>query len=340
MTTMRAVVQTAYGDPQHVLEVRDVERPTPRDDEVLVRVRAASVHADVWHVITGIPYVLRWMGAGIRRPNPVIPGTDLAGTVEAVGSSIRTFAVGDRVFGESHRGMQWKNGGSFAEYVAVPADVLAAIPTGVTFETAAAVPTAGYITLINLRGDATIEAGQHVLVNGAAGGVGSMAVQIAKARGATVTAIDRADKLDALRQLGADHVVDYQHDDITHSRCRFDLIFDVASTLRLAACRRILTDDGTFVVIGHDHYGGRGHRVLGSIPLMFGLMARSLFDRHLPKPDTSMPPKDGIMRELAELLANARLTPLVHATYPLDRVHEAMRELQSGNVIGKILLTP
>ncbi|TPV92759.1 MAG: NAD(P)-dependent alcohol dehydrogenase [Myxococcales bacterium FL481] len=340
MTMMRAVVQTAYGDPQRVLELREVERPTASHGEVVVRVHATSVHADVWHVVTGLPYVLRWMGAGAKRPTPAIPGIDFAGEVHATGPGVREIGVGDRVFGESHRGLQWKNGATFAEFATVPASILAKIPVNVDFATAAAVPTAGYIALANLRGEATVQPGHHVLINGAAGGVGTIALQLVKAQGAAVTAVDRADKLPPLRQLGADHLIDYQREDVTRSASRFDLIFDVASTLRLADCRRILSERGRFVVIGHDHYGSQGRRLLGSIPSMMGLMLRSLFDRHLPKPILDMPPKAEVMRELAARLADGSLTPLVHAKYPLSRVHEAMRALQSGDGVGKILLVP
>lgn len=199
---MKAIYQTRYGRPDEVLELRHIAEPVLGEHEVLVRVRAASVHADVWHVITGFPWVLRLMGSGVRRPHPAVPGTDLAGSVEAVGSKVTRFKPGDAVFDESRGGMQWKNGGTFAEYAAVPEGELALIPQGITFEQAAALPTPGYIALANLRGRASPQPGQHVLINGAAGGVGSIALQIARARGARVTGVDRTDKLDNASRAG------------------------------------------------------------------------------------------------------------------------------------------
>src|SRR5680860_1243746 len=188
---MRAVVQDRYGSAD-VLQVRDVDTPVVGDDEVLVRVRAASVHPDVWHVVSGRPYVLRLMGSGLRRPRNRVPGTDVAGQVEVVGRNVTRLRPGDEVFGETVSGYQWHNGGAFAEYVAVPERALAPKPRNVSFEQAAAVPTSGL----------------HALVNGAGGGVGAFAVQLAKAVGATVTGVDAAGKLDLLRSLGADHVID------------------------------------------------------------------------------------------------------------------------------------
>jgi NADPH:quinone reductase-like Zn-dependent oxidoreductase len=340
MKTMRAVFQSEYGDPQKVLTVAEVPVPRAGPGEVLVRVHAASVHADVWHVVRGIPYILRWMGAGARRPNPPIPGTDLAGTIVEIGAGVARFSVGDRVFGESTRAMQWRNGGTFAQYACAPADVLARIPEGIGFEDAACIPTAGIIAWNNLRGESAITNGQHVLINGAAGGVGRVALQIAKSRGAIVTGVDCAAKLDTMRHAGADHVIDYQNEDVIQGSNRYDLIFDVASNLRLRECRKILRDGGIYVVIGHDHYGKRGHRILGSLPRMLGLMARATFDRNLPRPDMSLLPKGEVMAELATLLANGALKPIVHATYPLDRVKDAMRELENESVIGKILIAP
>ncbi|WP_428268197.1 NAD(P)-dependent alcohol dehydrogenase [Haliangium sp.] len=337
---MKAVIQTGYGSPRDVLEVRDIDKPTIGPNQVLVRVRATSVHADVWHVVSGFPFVLRLMGSGLRRPTALVPGTDLAGIVEEVGKDVRRLNVGDEVFGESLMGMQWQNAGAFAEYVAAPEEGLVLKPDNVSFEQAAAVPTAGYIVLINLRGRAAIQSGQHVLINGAAGGVGSIALQIAKARGATVTAVDHTDKLDLLRQLGADEVIDYTREDCTLGEPRYDLVFDVASTLKLSHSERVLKPDGVVVVIGHDHYGSVGRRIFGSIPLMVGLMARSIFDRHLDRPDTSMPDKQQSMNELRDLLASGQLTPVIDRTYPLEQVGEAMQRLQDGRGLGRILLTP
>lgn len=339
---MKAVVQTGYGEPHDVLEVREIDPPPVGEREVLVRVHAASVHADVWHVVRGYPWILRLMGSGLRRPSPPVPGTDLAGTVEAVGSAVTRFAPGDAVFGESRGGSQWKNGGAWAELAAVPEDELALKPEGVSFEQAACVPTAGNIAIANLRGRARIEPGQHVLVNGAAGGVGSLALQIAKARGARVTGVDHTDKLELLRVLGADEVIDYTREDATDGSAgaRYDLVFDVASTLKPSACKRVLTPAGVYVVIGHDHYGTLGRRLFGSVPAMLWLMVCGLFQRHLPRPDFSLPPKPEVMAELRGLLAGGALTPAVDRTLPLDAAAEALRYLQTGRAAGKVLLTP
>ena len=174
---MRAIIQDRYGAPEEVLHVREIDTPAPGPDEVLVRVRAPSVHADVWHVVTGYPCVLRLMGAGLRKPKQPVPGSDMAGTVEALGREVTRFAPGDAVFGETHRRMQWVNGGAYAEYVCVPQDVLSRKPEGITFEQAASVPTAGMIAVNNLRDRLWSESGQRVVINGAAGGAGSIAIQ-------------------------------------------------------------------------------------------------------------------------------------------------------------------
>ncbi len=337
---MKAVVQTGYGPPEEVLEVREIDQPQVGDDEVLVCVRASSVHADVWHVVTGLPYVLRLMGSGLLRPKARVPGTDLAGTIEAVGRNVTRFQVGDAVFGESHGGFQWTNGGAFAEFAAAPEAALARKPENVSFEQAAAVATAGYIALSNLRFEHALQPGHHVLINGAAGAVGSIALQVAKARGARVTGVDSTDKLELLRSLGADHVIDYMQADVTRSDERYDLIFDVASTLSISDCERIFTPTGNYVLIGHDHYGRAGRRVLGSIPSVFWLAARALFNRHLPSPFFSAPPKQAIMAELSELLGTGKLTPVIDRTFPFEDASEALRRLTKGHALGRIIIAP
>jgi NADPH:quinone reductase-like Zn-dependent oxidoreductase len=213
---MKAIVQDRYGPPD-VLELRDIDKPVVNDGEVLIRVHAASVHPDVWHVLRGLPYVLRIMGAGLLRPKNSIPGTDVAGHVESVGKEVALFQPGDEVFGESVRGHQWHNGGAYAEYVSVPENALALKPANITFEQAAAVPTSGLIALQGLHEYGQVHAGQKVLINGAAGGVGTIAVQLAKAYGAEVTGVDSARKLEMIRSLGADRVIDYAREDFTRS---------------------------------------------------------------------------------------------------------------------------
>lgn len=338
---MQAIVQTAYGPAERVLALGEVERPEPAPDEVLVRVEAASVHADVWHVVTGRPYVVRLFGSGLRRPSPAIPGTDFAGVVEAVGSAVSRFRPGDEVFGESHRGMQWKNGGTFAEYVTAPEDVLAIKPKNVSFAEAAAVPTPGTIALFNLQMGKLLRAGAKVLVNGAAGAVGSVVVQMAKAEGAHVTAVDRGDKLDLLRAIGADEVIDYTRTDCTEPGPRYDLVFDVASTLSLARSKRVLAPEGIYVFIGHDHFGKATGPLLGSVPRAVGLGLWALFDKHLPSLDLSATiPKRECMERLAALLATGALRPLIDRTLPLSEAARALSLLQEGNLRGRLVLTP
>ncbi len=334
---MRAVVQDGYG-PAERLAVREIPVPMPAADEVLVRVRAASVHADVWHAVTGIPFILRLMGSGVVRPRQPVPGTDLSGVVESVGSSVTRFSVGDEVFGETLRGLQWCNGGAYAEYAAVPASGLALKPPGVSFEHAAAVPTSGLIALFNLRNIGRLAPGHRVLVNGAGGGVGTLAVQIARALGGNVTAVDDSTKQDLLRRLGADRVIDYGQEDFTLGPDRYDLIFDIPGNHGFLGCRKALSPSGRWVLIGHDGYGRAGRRAVGVIPYMFMMLGRSVFIRQLPRPDFSTPDKTADLALLAELLAGGKLTPVVDEVYPLDQVPAAMLRMQAGRVKGKLVI--
>lgn len=336
---MRAVVQHAYGRPADVLRVEDVEPPAPQDDEVLVRMRAASLHADVWHVVTGRPRVLRLMGAGLRRPKRTVPGTDVAGVVEAVGARVTRFRPGDAVFGETTKGIQWANAGAFAELVAAPEEAIATKPAKVSFEEAAAVPTSGIIALSILRATRRIAPDDHVLVNGAGGGVGVLAVQIAKADGAIVTAVDHAPKLDMLRSIGADDVVDAR-DDYTARGPRYDVVFDVPGNRPFSRVRRSLRPGGKYVLVGHDQYGAVGRRWLGSIPRAFRLMAMAPFVAELPRADIGTLDKAALLGEFARLMDAGKLRPIVERAFPLDRVVDAFRLLESGTVRGKIVLTP
>jgi NADPH:quinone reductase-like Zn-dependent oxidoreductase len=334
---MKAIVHHGYGSPDAVLELREIDKPVVKDDEVLVRVRATSVHPDVWHVVSGRPYVLRLMGAGVLRPKSRVPGTDVAGQVESVGKSVTRFRPGDEVFGETVRGYQWRNGGAFAEYVSAPEEALALKPDGVTFEQAAAVPNSGLIALLNLQ-QGQLKPGHNVLVNGAGGGVGAIAVQLAKAHGATVTGVDSTKKLDMIRAIGADRVIDYTKEDFTRAGERYDLIFDVPGGHPFSECRRVLKPDGVYVLIGHDHFGQVGRRWWGSLPRFLGLMVLSLFVRQLPKPNFSMPSKQEQMAVLRELMEAGKLTPVVDRTYPLEEVPEAMRRLAAGDTRGRIVI--
>jgi NADPH:quinone reductase-like Zn-dependent oxidoreductase len=336
---MKAIVQDHYGSPND-LELREVEKPAVGDDEVLVRVRAASIHPDVWHVVAGHPYVLRLMGAGSLRPKNPIPGTDMAGIVESAGKSVTRFRPGDPVFGETIAKQQWINGGAYAEYVSAPQDSLALKPDNVTFEQAASVPSSGYITLQNLRDRSRLEPGHAVLINGAGGGVGSLALQIAKAYGAHVTAVDSTGKLEMLRSLGADEVIDYTQEDFTRLGLRYDLIFDIPGNRPFSTFRRALKPDGRYVPIGHEHYGTSRRRLFGLIPHFLKLMFLSRFVKQLRGPGIPLPTKREAMTVLRELLDSGKITPIVDSTYPLSEVHEAFRHMMEDETKGKVILIP
>lgn len=333
---MRAIVQGRYGSVDD-LSLSEVPRPDPAEDEVLVRVRAASVHPDVWHVVAGRPAVLRLMGSGVRRPRERVPGTDVAGVVESVGSAVTRFEPGDEVFGETIRGVQWRNGGAFAEYATAPEDGVALKPSGVTFEEAAAVPTAGLIALNNLP-QRRVPFGSRVLVNGAAGGVGAIAVQLAKAYGAHVTGVDHASKLALVRSLGADRVIDYTSEDFTRSGEQWDLIFDVPGNHSFKAIRRALDPRGSYVLIGHDAFGATGHRWLGSIPRVLGLVARSAVSPQLRGGSFASPDKRQLMGTLASLLQTGQLRVVVDRIFPLSQAPQAMHHLMSGQSLGRVVV--
>ena len=336
---MKAIVQGGYGPPADVLKLGDVDEPVVQDDEVLVRVHAASVHPDVWHVVRGLPYVLRLMGAGLLKPKKRIPGTDVAGRVESVGRDVTHFRAGDEVFGETIEGYQWTNGGAFAERVSVPEDALAPKPANVTFEQAASVPTSGLIALHNLPNEGLLRSGRSVLINGAGGGVGALAVQIAKAYGATVTGVDSSDKLEMIRSLGADRVIDYAREDFTRSGERYDLIFDIPGNRPFAECRGDLTPGGKYVLIGHDRFGKGAGRWFGSVPRVLKLAVLSPFVSQLPSLGFAMPNKKDSMALLKDLLEAGKLTPVIDRTYPLTQVPEAIRYLEEGHARGKVVIT-
>jgi NADPH:quinone reductase-like Zn-dependent oxidoreductase len=334
---MRAIVQGRYGSPD-VLELREIDRPNVKDDEVLVRVRAASVHPDVWHAMRGVPYVLRIMGSGLRRPKNPVPGTDLAGVVESMGGNVTRFHPGDEVFGQSVGANLWGNGGTFAEYAAVPEARLQLKPANITFEQAASVLTSGQIAVQGIRDQGGIRSGRKVLINGAGGGVGTIAVQLAKAYGADVTAVDSAGKLDMLRSIGADRVVDYTQEDFTRTGERYDLILDIAGNHPWSDLRRALTPQGEYVLIGHDQYGGSGHRWFGSLGRFFKLMVISPFVSHLHPFRGTKDPGDRLA-VLKELLEAGKINPVIDRTFPLSEVPEAIRYLESGQTQGKVVIT-
>jgi NADPH:quinone reductase-like Zn-dependent oxidoreductase len=339
---VKAIVQHAYGPADRVLELREIDKPTPKDDEVLVRVRAASMHPDVWHVIAGFPYVLRLMGNGLTRPKKTVPGTDLAGVVEGIGKNVARFKIGDEVFGES-TGFGWHNGGAFAELAAVPEKLLARKPVNMSFEQAAAVPTSGYIALSNVSAVGAREAGWTALINGAAGCVGTLALQIAKARGARVTAVDSAAKLPMLRSLGADRVIDYTKEDALQSGEHYDLVLDVASNLSRVACERALTPTGMYMPIGHAFFGkapGRnGGRFVGPIPSFAWVMLRAMLDPEKRK-NFKMISKPNAMETLRVLAESGQIAPVIGKTFPLAGVAAAVRCMQEATVLGRIIITP
>jgi NADPH:quinone reductase-like Zn-dependent oxidoreductase len=336
---MKAIVQEKYGSPGDVLELREIDEPEVKDDEVLVRVHAASVHPDVWHVVRGLPYVLRLMGAGLLKPKNTVPGTDVAGHVESVGKNVTHFQQGDEVFGETIKDYQWTNGGAYAEYASIPEGALAPKPANITLEQAAAVPTSGLITLQNLPDEERLQPGQSVLVNGAGGGVGALAVQIAKAYGANVTGVDDTEKLEMVRSLGADRIIDYTQEDFTQSDERYDLIFDIPGNHPFSACRRVLNPDGKYILIGHDRFGQGAGRWFGSIPRVLKLVALSPFVSQLPTPNFSMPAKKDQMVVLKDLLEAGKITPVIDRTYPLRELPEAIHYLEVGHARGKVVIT-
>jgi NADPH:quinone reductase-like Zn-dependent oxidoreductase len=337
MNDMQAVIHRAYGAPEAVLSVQTVPKPVPKDDEVVVQVRAASMHPDIWHVIVGYPLVLRMMGNGIRTPKRRIPGTDLSGIVESAGRNVTRFKAGDEVFGEPAK-FGWLNGGAYAEFAAVPQDALALKPKNVTFEQAAAVPTAGTIALANLGG-VKRPVRRSVLVNGAGGCMGPIAVQIAKADGAEVTAVDCAAKLPMLTSLGADHVIDYQQEDYLRNGKRYDFILDVVAIRAPREYQHALSPTGSYIPIGHAHYDDQRRRVLGDMPFFFGLLLRMLLDREKRK-TFKMLKKPEAMEIFRALLESGKLTPIVGQTFGLGAVPDALQWMREGRAPGRAIITP
>ena len=334
---MKAVVQDQYGPPA-LLRLADVAEPVPGPGQVLIRAHAASVHADVWHMVRGLPLVLRVMGGGLRRPSEPIPGTDVAGAVVSAGPGATRFRPGDRVFGEVVEGFQWRNGATFAEYVAADEGSLELIPDAMSFVDAGALPTSALIAHFTVRNEAKVQPGERVLVNGAAGGVGQLAAQIARADGAQVTGVERTDRLDLLQEVGVDTIVDGTRADYTAGPIRYDVVIDIPGNRSFSSVRRVLSDRGRYVLVGHDRYGAGGHRWLGSIPRVMGLMARSALSSQVPRPDFGGP-APGAMREIAEMAASGSIHPVIGRTYPLAEAAAALEHLESGQARGKVVLT-
>jgi NADPH:quinone reductase-like Zn-dependent oxidoreductase len=294
-TTMRAIVQDRYGGLD-VLELRAIDRPVPKASEVLVRVHAAGLDRGVWHVMTGLPYMIRFIGFGVRRPKVRVRGMDLAGRVEAVGEQVTRFRPGDAVFG-------WADG-SYAEYASVPEDHLAPMPASIGFEQAAVVPISGFAALQAVRDEGEVQPGQKVPVIGAAGGVGSFAVQLAKAFGAEVTGVAGTAQLDLVRSIGADEVIDYTREDVTDGTRHWDVILDTAGHRSLSRLRRALSRRGTLVIVGSE---GRG-RWLGGFDRQLRALLLSRFVSQRLRALSSKPRHDDL-QVLEELIRAGRLRP-------------------------------
>ena len=318
---MKAITQDRYGSAD-VLELRDIEPPTIGDGDVLIRVEAAGVDAGVWHLMTGTPYLVR-LATGLRAPKTRVRGMDVAGRVEAVGAKVTQFQPGDEVFGVCE--------GAFADFALAKPDKLVPKPTNVSAEQAAAVPTSATTALRALRDTGGVQSGQSVLVIGAGGGVGSFAVQLAKAFGAEVTGVCSTSKIDLVKSLGADHVVDYTQENITGS---YDLILDIAGNRPLRTLRRLLTPRGTLVIVG----GEGGGRWMGGFTRNLRAPVLSRFVGQRLRMLASKENQEDL-QTLGELIQAGKLTPRIGRTYPLGEVPEAIRALEAGDTRGKIVIT-
>jgi NADPH:quinone reductase-like Zn-dependent oxidoreductase len=323
--TMRAVVQDEYGEAD-VLRLDRVARPEPGEGQVLVRVHAAGVDRGVWHLMAGLPYPVRLAGYGVRAPKTRVRGSDLAGVVEAVGPGVTRFAVGEEVFGFGE--------GSFADYVVAPQDKLAPKPAGLTFEQAAAVPVSASTALQAVRDQGAVQPGQRVLVLGASGGVGHVAVQVAKAHGARVTGVCSTAKVDLVRSLGADEVHDYTAGALPEPEHRYDVILDIGGHRPLRTLRRLLAPRGRLVIVGSE----TGGRWLGGTDRQLRAMAISLFLRQ--RLGTFMASENAAdLAVLTGLVEAGQLAPAVDRTFPLSEVAAAVTYLQQGRVRGKVVVT-
>jgi NADPH:quinone reductase-like Zn-dependent oxidoreductase len=323
---MKAVVQDRYGPaPEDLFRVAAIGRPTIGDGEVLVRVHAASVDRGTWHIMAGLPYPLRLAGFGVRRPKYANPGRSLAGTVEAVDAGGTGFAPGDEVYGTCN--------GSFAEYATAPADQLAPKPANLTFEQAAAAPISAVTALQGLRDRGQVRPGQKVLIVGASGGVGTFAVQIAKAFGAEVTGVCSTSKVDLVRSLGADHVIDYTADDADGGQ-RYDVVLDTGGHRSLRRLRRTLTPHGTLVIVGSETDG----RWLGGFDRTIRAMLLSPFVGQKLAPLASTENAADLI-VLTGLVESGRVTPVVDRTYPLEEAAAAIRHMLDGKARGKVVVS-
>ena len=323
---MKAIVCTKYGSPD-VLQLKEVEKPIPKDNEALVKVHAASVNAADLEFLKGV-FVVRLLYQGLLKPKHTIPGSDIAGQVEVVGRKVKQFQPGDDIWGDLSYPLGF---GAFAEYVCIPENALRLKPASMTFEEAAAVPTAGVVALQNLLGKGQIQSGQKVLINGAGGGAGTFAVQLAKYFGAEVTGVDSTEKLDMLRSIGADHVIDYTQEDFTKNGQHYDLILDVVVHRSIFDYKRALSPKGIFVMVGGSMTRVFLNIFLGSLISMTGSK----------KMGTVMwrPNKKEDLVLLEELFEAGKVVPVIDRRYPLSEVPEALRYLEEGHAKGKVVIT-
>jgi len=319
---MKAIVHHEYGSPD-VLKLEEVQKPTPADNEVLVKVHAVSLNRSDWEGLTGKPLYARI--GGLIRPNNKIPGSDIAGTVEAVGKDVRQFKPGDEVFG-----LMLNYGGGFAEYACKSERALALKPAGMTFEEAAAIPQVAFIALQGIREKGQVQPGQKVLINGAGGGAGTFAIQLAKLAGAEVTGVDNAEKLELMRSLGADHVIDYAKEDFTKNGKQYDLILDVIAHRSVFAYQRALAPNGTYFFVG------------GSVAILFqvlflGSLIRRITGKNIKLLSVQTDSKDLVY--ITELIESGKVLTVVDKRYPLSEAAEALRHLGEGHAKGKIVIT-
>jgi NADPH:quinone reductase-like Zn-dependent oxidoreductase len=318
---MKAIVYDRYGSP----ELREMEQPDVADGRVLIRVHASSVNPADWYAMTGRPYIAR-PAVGLRKPKRNVLGTDFAGRVQAVGSSVMQFRPGDEVFGAGT--------GAYAEYVSVAADGLVPKPTNLTFEQAAGVPVAALTALQALRDKGQIRPGHQILINGASGGVGTFAVQIAKAFGAEVTGVCSTSNLDMVRSIGADHVVDYTREDFTTGRRRYDLMIDIAGSRSFSECRRVLAPEATLVIVG----GPKTNRLLGPLSHVLKTRLASVGRSQKVVFFISQNKKDDMVA-LHDLLEAGKVTPVIDRRYELSEVPDAFRYLGEGHARAKVVIT-
>ena len=326
MTRMKAVIRERYGSPD-VLELRDVDLPVIDDDSVLVRVRAASINAYDWHMLRGSPYLVRMM-EGLRRPKSSALGMDVAGEIEAVGKNVTAFRPGDQVYGSRQ--------GSLAEYVRATArSFLVPKPSGLSFEQAAAVPMAATTALQAVRDVGQLKPGDHVLINGASGGVGTFAVQIAKALGARITAVCSTGNVDQARSLGADEVIDYTKEDFTRGARRYDVIVDIAASKSLGSRRRVLKSDGLLVGVGAANGGG------GTASIAAGMLQAAVLSRFGKQkiPFFLAKTKKDDLIFLTRMIEAGKVRPVIDRTYPLSETAEAFRYLGAGHARAKVVIT-